>query len=125
MRATNDWARAFDWAKNNTPVDSLFALDPRYMELPGEDYHGFRALAERSVMADDLKDPGMVARVPGLADRWLTEVSAEDNWTTFRAQDFGRLRAQFGVDWVVLNGADGEGLDCPYESGAVRVCRVD
>jgi len=50
--------QAFDWAKHNTPVDSLFALDPRYMELPGEDYHGFRALAERSVLADDLKDQG-------------------------------------------------------------------
>jgi len=28
------------------------------MELPGEDLHGFRALAERSVLADEVKDAG-------------------------------------------------------------------
>ncbi|MGO9229527.1 MAG: hypothetical protein ACLQKA_10000, partial [Bryobacteraceae bacterium] len=38
----NSWVEAFRWISRNTPVDSQFALDPRYMELPGEDYHGFR-----------------------------------------------------------------------------------
>ena len=51
----NSWLQAFAWIRENTPVDSLFALDPHYVELPGEDYHGFRALAERSVLADYVK----------------------------------------------------------------------
>src|SRR5207253_10286606 len=72
----NNWVEAFRWISRNTPVDSQFALDPRYMELPGEDYHGFRALAERSVLADEVKDAGMAARVPSLAPRWLREVGA-------------------------------------------------
>jgi len=60
----NAWLQAFAWIRLNTPAGSLFALDPHYVELPGEDYHGFRALAERSVLADYDKDAGMAARVP-------------------------------------------------------------
>ena len=80
----NSWVEAFRWISRNTPVDSQFALDPRYMELPGEDYHGFRALAERSVLADEVKDAGMVARVPRLAPRWLREVDAQRGWREFQ-----------------------------------------
>ena len=29
----NDWLRAFAWIRQNTPVDSLFALDPHYMSI--------------------------------------------------------------------------------------------
>jgi len=31
-----------------TPVDAVFALDPYYMDIRGEDEVGFRCLAERS-----------------------------------------------------------------------------
>ncbi len=121
----NEWVKAFVWARDHTPADSLFALDPRYMELPGEDYHGFRALAERGRLADGLKDPGMVARVPRLADRWLAEVTAQMNWGSFQAADFRRLNAGFGVDWVVLSGRPLAGLNCPYAGGTVAVCKVE
>jgi sugar phosphate isomerase/epimerase len=106
-------------------VDSQFALDPRYMELPGEDYHGFRALAERSVLADELKDAGMAARVPRLAPRWLREVEAQRGWRDFQRPDFLRLKAEFGVDWVVLTAPGVEGLPCPYRNSQVVVCWVE
>jgi hypothetical protein len=121
----NDWVEAFRWIRRNTPVDSQFALDPRYMELPGEDYHGFRALAERSVLADEVKDAGMAARVPSLAPRWLREVEAQRGWRSFKRPDFLRLQAQFGVDWVVLEAPDGDGLSCLYRNLRVMVCRVE
>ena len=121
----NDWVKAFVWVRNNTPSSSLFAMDPRYMELPGEDYHGFRALAERSMLADDLKDAGMVSRVPALAGRWLTEVKAEDNWRSFQAADLKNLRTRFGVNWVLLSGSGVAGLKCPWKDDAVTVCRLD
>jgi len=121
----NAWVTAFRWISRNTPVDSLFALDPHYMELPGEDYHGFRALAERSVLADAVKDPGMVARVPSLAPRWLREVDAQRGWRNFRRADFLRLKAELGVDWVVLQAPGVEGLPCPYRNAQVVVCRVE
>ena len=121
----NNWVEAFRWISRNTSVDSQFALDPRYMELPGEDYHGFRALAERSVLADELKDAGMAARVPRLALRWLREVEAQRGWRDFQRPDFLRLKAEFGVDWVVLQAPGVEGLPCPYRNAQVVVCRVE
>jgi hypothetical protein len=48
----NGWERAFQWVRTNTPKDALFALDPDYISLPGEDAQTFRAIAERSALAD-------------------------------------------------------------------------
>ncbi len=121
----NDWVEAFKWISHNTPVDSYFALDPRYMEMPGEDYHGFRALAERSVLADAVKDPCIVVRVPSLGPRWLREMNAQTGWRDFQKPDFLRLKAQFGVDWVVLTNPPVVGLTCPYRNPRVSVCRVE
>ena len=128
----NAWVQAFAWIRQNTPVDGLFALDPHYIELPGEDYHGFRALAERSVLADYVKDGGMAARVPRLAPRWLKEVTAQTGWRDFQATDFGRLNRDFGVTWFVFSRADAAsnpqnlpaGMACPYQNREVRVCRL-
>jgi len=144
----NSWLDAFTWIRQNTPVDSLFALDPHYVELPGEDYHGFRALAERSVLADAVKDGGMAARVPRLAPRWLKEVRAQSAWKNFQAADFARLREQFGVNWIILSHSDAlvangagvsalisnpvtanareqaAGITCPYQNRELLVCRL-
>ena len=135
----NPWLQAFGWVRQNTPVDALFALDPHYMTLPGEDYHGFRALAERSALADYEKDGGMAARVPRLAPRWLKEVTAETGWRNFQLADFERLKHQFGVNWVILSRSDAlvsngigvpanphnqAGMTCPYQNQQVFVCRL-
>ena len=125
LAGENGWVSAFRWIGLNTPVDSQFALDPHYMELPGEDYHGFRALAERSVLADAVKDAGMAARVPRLAPRWLREVEAQQGWRDFQRADFLRLKAEFGVGWVVLEAPGAEGLPCPFRNAEVVVCRVE
>ncbi len=125
VASRNGWVESFHWISQNTPVASQFALDPHYMELPGEDYHGFRALAERSVLADAVKDAGMVARVPRLASRWLREMEAQRGWRTFQRPDFLRLKAEFGVDWVVLEAPGVAGLPCPYRSPQVVVCQVE
>ena len=121
----NDWLEAFDWIRQNTPNDSLFALDPHYMGTPGEDYHGFRALAERSALADITKDGGMAARVPSLAPRWLREVQTTENWRNFQTADFAKLKQEFGVNWFVLANPGVSGLSCPYKNPSVMVCRVD
>jgi len=125
VASSNGWVEAFRWISGNTPVDSQFALDPHYLELPGEDYHGFRALAERSVLADAVKDAGMAARVPRLAPRWLREAHAQRGWRDFRRSDFLRLKAEYGVDWVVLAAPGVDGMACPYRNPQVLVCRVD
>ncbi len=59
----NKWAQAFVWTKQNTPTNAMFALDPEHMRIAGEDSHGFRAIAQRSMLADAVKDSGAVSRM--------------------------------------------------------------
>jgi hypothetical protein len=120
----NEWAQAFVWVRDNTPVDAVFALDPDFMQLPGEDTIGFRCLAERSRLADLSKDSGAVSMFPPLAEDWWTEVQAQTPWKSFHAEDFLRLRNRYGVNWVVVQQPGVAGLDCAYQNAAVRVCRI-
>jgi len=121
----NPWAQAFDWIRGNTPVDAVFALDPRHMELPGEDENGFRARAERSMLADLVKDKGACSMFPTLSEKWLEQVEDQKNWKQLGKADFERLRQKYGVSWVVVEEPGPSGIECPYQNLAVRVCRVD
>jgi hypothetical protein len=121
----NSWVQAFDWIRQNTPSDGLFALDPYYMKLPGEDFHSFRALAERSALADVVKDASVATQVPSLALRWKEEVDAQKNWKNFRAQDFRQLKTSFRVNWVVLAAPGVNNMTCPFRNGVVLVCRLE
>jgi hypothetical protein len=121
----NEWAQAFIWIRQNTPVAAVFALDPMYMEMPGEDAHGFRVIAQRSRLADVLKDSGAVSMFPPLAEEWQRQIRAQSGWKTGKLQDFQRLRADYGVTWVVLEQPGVAQLNCPYLNSAVRVCRLN
>jgi hypothetical protein len=121
----NEWARAFVWARQNTPTDALFALNPLHMRLPGEDAHGFRAISERSMLADAMKDSGAVTMFPPLAEEWWSQVQAQSGWEHFQMQDFQRLKAKYGVTWIVWEKAPLAGMDCPYKNPAVQVCRLN
>lgn len=120
----NPWAQAFLWIRQNTPVNAVFALDPDYMHLAGEDEIGFRCLAERSRLADAVKDNGVVSMFPPLAEEWWAQVQAQTPWKNFRAEDFLRLKEKYGVNWVVEQPPGVAGMDCPYQNDAVRVCRI-
>jgi hypothetical protein len=120
--ATNPWVEAFDWVRQHTPRNALFALDPRYMERPGEGFQGFRGLAERSMLADGTKDPPVA--FPDLAYQWKLEVAGREHWNRFGPADFARLRKVYGVTWVVVETPSLAGLDCPYRNRAVAVCRT-
>ena len=121
----NPWVQAFLWIRNNTPVDAVFALDPKHMNISGEDSNGFRAIAERSMLADSVKDSGAVTMFPPLADEWLRQVQAQQGWKNFQARDFARLETAYGVNWVVLEQPGAGDLSCPYQNQAVLVCRLD
>ena len=121
----NDWLRTFAWIRENTPEDAYFALDPDHMNMAGEDEHGFRALAERSMLADRVKDSGAVTMFPRLAEEWRWQVQAESGWKDFQRVDFERLGQQFGVSWFVVQRTGGAGLRCVYENPTLKVCRLD
>jgi hypothetical protein len=120
----NPWEQAFLWIRENTPSDALFAIDPYYMDIPGEDNVGFRCLAERSRLADGDKDNGVVSMFPRLAEEWWAQVEDQMPWKKFRLADFERLKNKYGVSWVVVEQPEAAGLDCAYENQVVRVCRL-
>jgi hypothetical protein len=121
----NPWAQAFVWIREKTPKDAVFAIDPDYMRLPGEDTIGFRCLAQRSRLADTVKDGGVVSMFPPLADEWWEQVRAQSPWKDLRALAFAALREKYGVTWVVVQQPGMDGLTCPYRNAAVRVCRLE
>jgi len=127
----NPWVEGFDWVRRNTPHIALFALDPMHMKRPGEDSHGFRAFAERSMLADGVKDSAVAANFPELAYAWRDQVRSTERWREFKAEDFRRLRRNYGVTWVVLErrragAAPGAaGLPCPYANADIMVCRIE
>jgi hypothetical protein len=120
----NPWAQAFVWIRQNTPVNAAFALDPEYMDIAGEDEIGFRCLAQRSRLADGVKDNGVVSMFPPLAEEWWRQVQAQTPWKSFRTEDFLRLKNTYGVGWVVVQQPGVAGLDCAYQNSVVRVCRI-
>jgi len=130
-RPQNEWLQAFLWVREHTPRDAYFALDSRYMAAPGQYNHGFRAWAERSMMADEIKDRGVAALFPDVANQWRIQADATQHLDSFARDDFLRLRQEFGVTWVVTRAKNdrGEvhvtGLECPYANNSVQVCRVN
>jgi hypothetical protein len=120
----NPWAQAFVWTRENTPQQAIFALDPYYMNEPGEDSHGFRAIAERSRLADGIKDSGVVELFPLIGDSWNRQVQAQTGINQFSRDDFERLKNQFNVSWVVLHASNRTDIPCLYRNSAVMVCRI-
>jgi hypothetical protein len=120
----NQWAQAFVWVRDNTPVDAVFALDPDYMHVPGEEEIGFRCLAERSRMADDIKDNGAVSMFPSLAEDWWAQVQAERPWKGLGLERLEELKVKYGVQWILTEQPGVPGLVCPYQNAQVRVCQL-
>ncbi len=125
MTSDNPWLQSFAWIRQNTPTSAYFAMDPRYLEAPGEDYHSFRALAERSQLADMVKDTSVVTQVPDLGPSWERQVDAQAGWKNFKLSDFERLKTDFGVDWVLVSyPQQPAGLACEWHNGILAVCRI-
>jgi hypothetical protein len=120
----NSWAQAFLWIRRNTPESAVFAIDPYYERISGEETVGFRGMAQRSRLADVVKDSGPVSLFPPLADEWAAELEAQKNWKQFTAADFERLRDRYGITWVVLQQPGTTGLSCLYQNRDVLVCQL-
>jgi hypothetical protein len=120
----NPWLQAFNWIRQNTPAGAYFAVGPAYMSQPGEDFLSFRALAERSMLADAHKDTALATQVPELAPLWERQVAAQEGWQSFHLADFQRLKTQFGVDWVLVRYPEPAGLTRRWHNGILAVCQI-
>lgn len=124
MAPRNPWAQAFVWVREHTDEHSIFAIDPGYMHIEGEDEIGFRCLAQRSRLADAIKDNGVVSMFPLIAEAWWIQVQEQSPWKSMTLESFQRLKAKYGVDWVIVQQPGVVGLHCVYQNPAVRVCQV-
>jgi hypothetical protein len=125
VRYQGEWLSSFLWIREHTPKDAIFALDPEYLLKTGVDLHGFRALAERSVLADQEKDSGVASVFPELAETWKEQSAAQSDWAHVSADRLQRLRKRYGVGWVLLdNPSPLDGLVCPYSNGELQVCKI-
>ncbi len=124
VQPSNPWLQAFAWIRQNTPASAYFVLDPNYLAAPGEDYHSFRALAERSQLADAIKDAAVATQVPDVAPAWESQVSAQAGWSHFQLGDFERLKTQFGVDWVLVRYPQPAGLQCHWHNAVLAACAI-
>jgi hypothetical protein len=120
----NNWISAFLWIRSHTPKEAVFAIDPNYMVRPGEDAHGFRAMAERSVLADYVKDSGAVSLFPKLAVEWEKQVGAGRGIDRFEPADFQRLLQRYPVTWILTTQPGPAGMTCPYQNAELAVCRM-
>ena len=120
----NAWVRTFEWIRASTPQDALFALDAHYVSHAGEDVQTFRAISERSALADYSKDGGVASITPALTVAWLTGQAAQTSLNT--ATDAVRIAnlRPLGVSWIVLPGDAATSFICPYAEEAAKVCRL-
>ena len=123
--ASNPWVNTLFWIRSNTPADAVFAVDSRYFKDPVVDLHGFRAISERSELADYYKDGGVVSLFPGLAVKWKDMSGATYGLNHFSIERFRRLKLEYPpVTWTVIHGLAPAGMDCPYQQGGFSVCRM-
>ena len=120
----NGYMQAFEWVREHTPMDALFALDADYTRAPGEDAQVFRALALRSALPDAAKDGGVASVVPELAAEWLQASEAQHGLATLPdAKRVRRLRP-LGAQWIVLPAESATAFECPYRNATAQVCHL-
>jgi len=122
--SSNSWVNTLLWVRENTPEDAVFAVDSRYFKDRGADVHGFRAISERSDLADYFKDGGVVALFPDLAAEWKQMSDATYGLNRFNEADFTRLAREYPVTWTVIRGPAPEGMSCPYQQRGYAVCKI-
>ncbi len=118
------WQQAFAWCREQTPASAVFALDSRYTQLAGEDTQGFRAIAHRSVLPDNVKDAGIAAVVPSLAEAWSIGNRAQFGFDEATDEQRRSRVLSLGASWMVLPASATTALPCPYRNGSAMVCRL-
>jgi hypothetical protein len=124
MRPRNPWEQAYRWIREDTPSNAVFAANPGLVFLEGVDAQGFRATAQRSILADD-KDQGVAAIVdPTVAAEWEAQRNAQLGIDQMSDQERITKLKPFGVTWLLLNSNAVTGFACPYENAVAKVCRI-
>jgi hypothetical protein len=119
----NPWQQAFLWIREHTPATAVFAANPELISLDGEDSQGFRAIAMRSLLAND-KDSGVVVVFPKLAAQWAIERNAQTGIDEMSDAEREEHLRPLGVTWLLLSSGAATSLPCPYRNAVAQVCRL-
>jgi hypothetical protein len=119
----NAWEQAFLWIRSNTPKNAVFAANPGLVYIEGEDAQGFRAIAERSLLADD-KDEGVVVVFPYLADTWARQRNPQRGLDQMTDAERRAHLQPLGADWIMLSRSAATDFDCPYRNPVAQVCHL-
>jgi hypothetical protein len=125
ITVSNPWIEALSWIRQNTPTDAVFAVDSRYFKEDIVDLHGFRAISERSALADYYKDSGAAAMFPSLAGEWKQMSNATYRLNHFSFAQFHELKQQYpAVSWTIIHELPPAGMNCPYLRNSYSVCQI-
>jgi len=125
MRPRNPWAQAYVWIRSNTPANAVFAAEPDLEFRNGVDMQGFRAITERSLLADD-KDQAVAAVVkPSIAGLWARQRDAQIGINQMSDQERMEKLKPLGATWMLLRADAKTSLPCPYENAVAKVCRLE
>jgi hypothetical protein len=124
QKPVNAWVQAFEWIRDNTPKNAVFAMDADYITRPGEDAQSFRAIAERSALPDYSKDGGEAAITPSLSEEWSAGQQSQTKLSERNDTERIAALAPKGVEWVVLERSAATGFPCEYTNDAVKVCHL-
>ena len=125
LKPQNQWVQAYLWIRKNTPTDAVFAADPDLELHVGEDMQGFRAITERSLLADN-KDQGVAAVVnPSIAGVWARQRDAQIGIDKMSDQEREEKLKPLGVTWMLLSASAKTSFPCPYENAVAKVCMLE
>jgi hypothetical protein len=120
----NGWEQGFEWIRDHTPRDAVFALDANYITAAGEDSQNFSAIAERSALPDYAKDGGIAAIAPSLTREWIDGEKAQKNLNTESDNERALQLRSSPAEWIVLSRNAETAFPCFYSNGVMKVCRV-
>ena len=121
----NGWEQGFEWIRDHTPKDAVFALDFNYITSTGEDSQNFSAIAERIALPDYAKDGGIAAIAPSLTKEWVDGEKAQKNLNTESDSERVLQLRSTPAEWIVLSHSAKTAFPCVYSNSAMKVCQVE
>jgi len=98
MQPANPWLQAFAMDQDQYAGERVFRASTHIIwRRATRTSTALGALAERSQLADAVKDNAVVTEVPELGPAWASQVAAAEGWRQFTKGRFRAAEGGFGV----------------------------
>lgn len=89
----SSWLKVQSWAKDNSPIDSVFLVSPEMV--------GFRSFSQRGIVAD-AKDGGVAFYAPEYAAAWQERMDDLKDFDNFNESKFIELKNKYQFDFLIV-----------------------